>query len=223
MHCWIIRTKAHVCTCSFVHILLYMCTWLCAWFIRMGQLKSQWGRPKLSQNQSQNKVKSLGRLTHMHVSPCAVTFVDCCIFLFFGVCVRSYLHKRGFNGWQLFVFVCYCFSKSRCYKCSYLHKRGFNGWQLFVFVCYCFSKSRCYKCSYLHKRGFNGWQLFVFVCYCFSKSRCYKCSYLHKRGFNGWHLVCLCWFHFPFWKSRCYKLKVVFSFFPLPLCKIYKC
>ena len=117
MHCWIARTKAHVCTCSFVHILflifinVHMA--LCMFFFAWGssKLKSQCGRPKLSQNQSQNKVKSLGRLTHMHASPCAVRFVDCCIFLFFGACVRSYLHKRGFNGWQLFVFVCYCFSK----------------------------------------------------------------------------------------------------------------
>lgn len=88
------------CAHGFVHV-----------FFRMGQLKSQCGRPKLSQNQSQNKVKSLGRLTHMHASPCVVRFVDCCIFLFFGACVRSYLHKWSFNGWQPFVFVCYCFSK----------------------------------------------------------------------------------------------------------------
>ena len=67
----------------------------------------------------------------------------------------------------------------------------------------------------------GGSRLFLFAIA--SQNRCYKCSYLHKRGFNGWHLVCMCWFHFLSWKSRCYKLKVVFSFFPLPLCKIYKC
>ena len=43
----------------------------------------------------------LGSSKALHVSPCTVTSVHCGIFLFFGACLCSYLHKQGFNGWHL--------------------------------------------------------------------------------------------------------------------------